>query len=432
MKSTNVFSVKTVAILSSVLLVAVASFWTGVEFRTQAAASRAATVDASQYPNLQAAIDALPDSGGVLQLPPGDFEVSKPLMLSCGDVRIQGAGTATHLINRNEEGQPALILRHKDRPSAKTGRQREAARLWRIHLVDFRISGNSKSGDGILAEGINEIFIHNMAIDHNGGHGIQLLGCYEDPRVVNSIITYNGKAGLNIVESHDIVVSANQFEENQDSLRCIDSYNLCMNGNNIDDHLRHGVVVENTYGSVIAGNMIEECAGTAIILDRDCYGITVSANVLAHNGGGGVDLRDAWGSTVSANTFVLIGKPSLVIGPDSGRITVTGNTFSNSEIGGKTRRPEEYQKLPAGMAYATGVLLRGTSDITISGNTFSGLAEYAVKTEGKCKRIVLTGNIATDLWRKTKQKLPAFDLAGATEVVLGENGFEKGFEVKRP
>ena len=55
-----------------------------------------------------------------------------------------------------------------------------------------------------------------------------------------------------------------------------------MTGNNLDDHLGDGVVIENTYGSVVAGNMIEECKGTAIVLDRDCYGIALSANVIAH------------------------------------------------------------------------------------------------------------------------------------------------------
>ena len=74
-----------------------------------------------------------------------------------------------------------------------------------------------------------------------------------------------------------------------------DGYNLCMTGNCLDDHLRDGVVIENTYGSVVSGNMIEECAGTGIILDRDCYGITLSANVIAHETSGGIDLRDAHG-----------------------------------------------------------------------------------------------------------------------------------------
>ena len=111
------------------------------------------------------------------------------------------------------------------------------------------------------------------------------------------------------------MVSANQFEENRDALRCVDGYNLCMTGNCLDDHLRDGVVIENTYGSVVAGNMIEECAGTAIVLDRDCYGITLSANVIAHETSGGIDLRDAHGCTVSANTFTIVKKNALVDRP---------------------------------------------------------------------------------------------------------------------
>ena len=65
---------------------------------------------------------------------------------------------------------------------------------------------------------------HGLSIDHNGGHGVHLLNCYEDPRIADSIITYNAGAGLNIQGCHDIVVSANQLEENQDAVRCIDSF----------------------------------------------------------------------------------------------------------------------------------------------------------------------------------------------------------------
>ena len=83
--------------------------------------------------------------------------------------------------------------------------------------------------------------------------------------LTGSADTVSAGAGL----CHDIVVVGNQFEENLDALVCKDSFNLCMTGNNLDDHLRHGVVIENTYGSVVSGNMIEECNGIAIILDRD-------------------------------------------------------------------------------------------------------------------------------------------------------------------
>ncbi|GIS58662.1 MAG: hypothetical protein CM1200mP2_08870 [Planctomycetaceae bacterium] len=70
--------------------------------------------------------------------------------------------------------------------------------------------------------------------------------------------------GLNLIGCHDIVVSSNQFEENNDALSCTDGFNLCLTGNCLDDHLRHGVIIENTYGSVLSGNMIEECQGYAV------------------------------------------------------------------------------------------------------------------------------------------------------------------------
>jgi hypothetical protein len=389
-----------------------ASGWAGTPLQS-GVSERVAAADASKFHSLQAALDAVPETGGVVRIPPGDFELSKPLVLSGENTRIEGAGTATHLINRNEDGQPALIVRPKERASNR------GARIWRVQLADFRISGNPGSGDGVRAEGVNEIYIHGLSVDHNGGHGINLIDCYEDPRIADSIITYNGEAGLNIIRGHDIVVNGNQFEENRDAVRCIDSFNLCMNGNCLDDHLRHGVVIENTYGSVVSGNMIEECAGTAIILDRDCYGITLSANVIAHESGGGVELRDAWGCAVSGNTFTIVGQSALVIGPDSGRITITGNNFSNAHIGGKVKRDDR----------ATGIFLTGTSDVAISGNVFTGLAEKAIVAQQECKRIVVAGNVMSDLSRSAPGKHAAVEL-GAGEFITGLNAIEGKSEAK--
>jgi len=342
-------------------------------------------IDASRYVSLQAAIDALPEEGGVVRLPPGTFEIAEPLRVTKGDVLIEGAGTATHIKNVNTEGKSALILQH---PSAGDNRKAE---LWRIRLADFRITGNERSGHGIDARRINEIFIDGVTLSYHGGDGIRLYFCYEDPRICNSLITYNKKTGLNAIGCHDVVVSANQFEENQDALRFIDGFNLCMTGNCLDDHLGDGVVIENTYGSVVAGNMIEECKGTAIVLDRDCYGIALSANVIAHEETGGVALRDAHGCTVSANTFTIMGKDALRIGPNSGRITVTGNNFSNSYIGSdKLKRTANDQK-------AAGMVLNGTSGIAVSGNLFSGLRPKAISVEGEpSKHILFTDNLVID------------------------------------
>ena len=342
-------------------------------------------IDAGSYPSIQAAIDALPDEGGVVNLPPGAFEIEKPLKVTKGDVLIKGVGTATHIKNVNTEGKAALILQH---PDAGDNRKSE---LWRIHLADFRITGNEKSGHGIEARRINEIFIDGVTVSYHGGDGIQLYYCYEDPRICNSLITYNKKTGLNAIGCHDVVVSANQFEENDDALRFTDGFNLCMTGNCLDDHLGNGVVIENTYGSVVSGNMIEECKGIAIILDRDCYGIALSANVIAHDESGGIALRDAHGCAVSANAFTIMGSDALNIGPKSGRITVTGNNFSNSYIG------DDKIKRSANDLSAAGMVLDGTSGITVVGNLFSGLRPKALTVTGAPSRnVVFTDNVLID------------------------------------
>lgn len=190
---------------------------------------------------------------------------------------------------------------------------------------------------------------------------------------------------------HDIVVSSNQFEENQDALHCSDGFNLCMSGNCVDDHLGRGVVIENTYGSVVSGNMIEECHEEAIVLDRDCYGITLSANVIAHNGGG-IHLVDAHGCSVSASTFTLMKSHAIRIGPGSGRIAVGGNSFCNSYVGdGQVKRGTNDLA-------AAGIVLDGTSNIAISGNTFSGLTTKAlVLTERPSTRILFEENLLTEV-----------------------------------
>lgn len=343
-------------------------------------------IDAIDYPSLQAAIDALPATGGSVRLPAGVFEINEPLRIFQEDVLIEGSGTATHIKNMNTEGKPAIEI---DNPKRKTDAK---ATLWRVELHNLRVTGNEQSGDGILAHHVNEIFLHGVTVSNHGGNGIHLDHCYEDPRVGDCLITYNKAAGLYLDLCHDIVVVGNQFEENQDAVVCKDGFNLCMTGNNLDDHLRHGVVIENTYGSVVSGNMIEECNGIAIILDRDCYGITLSSNVIAHEVLGGIDLRDAHGCAVSANTFTIVKKDALRIGTNSSRITVTGNNFSNSHIGDGGQKRQKVD------SDASGIVLEATSDIAISGNSFAGLTTKALTIVGETpKRVLFSNNLLTEV-----------------------------------
>lgn len=366
--------------------------------------------------DLQALLDAVPEQGAVVTIPPGEHVITQPLRVKTGDTRIVGGGTASHIVNQNDKGEPAFIVR----PSTLDADKK--ARLWRIQLADFRISGSEKSGDGIFAEGIQEIYLEGMSIDHNGGHGIRLQSCFEDPRIADCILTYNKKTGIEIADCHDIVVNANHFEENQDALRCLDSFNLCMNGNNIDDHLGNGVIIENTYGSAVSGNMIEECNGIAVILDRDCYGITLSANVIAHHLEGGIDLRDACGCTLSANTFTIAHRFSVRVAAASERNTITGNSFCNTYIGSRLNKRPSTDKTPMGIDEGTGVLFEdGANGAVLSGNTFSGLSTAAAWSPGRVKNLMISGNMCLDCGRKVANKGTVFSFTSGENLFLREN-----------
>lgn len=374
-------------------------------------------VKAEDHASLQAAFDALPESGGLVRIPPGNYEITAPLVIRTPETRIEGSGAATHILNRNSEGQPAILIKPSDAARAADPK----ARLWRVQLADLRLSGSEKSGDGLRAEFVQEIYLHGLSIDHHGGNGIHLVSCFEDPRVSDNILTYNKDCGLRLFDCHDIVVSANHFEENQDAIHCADSFNLCASGNNIDDHLRHGIVIENTYGSVVSGNMIEECNGTAIILDRDCYGITLSANVIAHHLEGGIDLRDAHGCNIAANTFTLVHQFGVRVGPGSGRHSISANTFSNSYIGeGKDKRPAE-GRTPMHIDEGSGILLESARHVNITGNSFSGLSTAAVWTVGACRSLLVTSNILTDCGRKLDKKASWINVKTATPSIVKEN-----------
>lgn len=352
-------------------------------------------IDASAFESLQEAADAIPKSGGVLRIPPGTWELTEPLRITTGDTRIEGAGAATHLVNRNTDGLPAILIENPEFAGRATP---NADRLWRVSIADLRVTGSEAGGHGIEARYIEEIFIHGVTCSDHGKDGIRLHFCYEDPRISDCLLTYNKGCGVSLEGCHDIIVSANQFEENRDGLKCVDSFNLTMTGNNLDDHLADGVIIENTYGSVLSGNMIEECQGWATVLDRDVYGVTLSANVIAHNFTGGIDLRDAHGCAVSANTFTIVKQTAIAVRKESGGITVSGNNFSDTWTGSDAegKRTQKRTDEPAGAEEspneAAGILLEDCTGVVISGNLFSGLSTDAVRQTGTCRKILLQGN----------------------------------------
>lgn len=375
----------------------------------------AVVINAADHPSLQAALDALPVSGGIVRLLPGIHDIQEPLVIRSGDTRLEGSGTSTWIRNLNEAGKPAILIEPAVAPT------NPRARLWRVEVCNLRVTGNRKSGPGIQATAVQEIVIRNVTVDRHGSHGVLMNRCEENPRVIGCNFTYNNGYGLRMVGGHDMVVSANQFEENVHAISVTNAFNLMFTGNNVDDHLQNGVVIENTYGSVVSGNMIEECEGTALILDQECYGITLSSNVIAHHMEGGIDLRNAFGCTITGNTFVLVHKFSVRVSPQSGRHTITGNQFTNSYTGnGTVRRKLEHQN-PLQLDAASGVVLNDAADVVVNGNQFSGLTTPAVTASSSSTRLLVTNNLITDYGRTLPDDSEPIQMGQAQDSLVKDN-----------
>jgi len=334
--------------------------------------SRAAFVTVTDYPDIQAAVDALPAGGGTVYFPPGEYSVSTPVRVTGGDVTLAGAGAATHIHNRSTDGGDTFQILGQG-----SGND---AYLWRVQIRNMHLTGTGDCGHGIYARYVNEILIEDTWIDHHGKSGIFLDECIENPRIADNNIAYNRDAGITLDGCHDIIISANQLEENGDGIHSLNGFNTTATGNNIDDHLRYGIYFDNMCGSIITGNMIEQCVNHSLVLDGDSDGTTISGNIFRECAQRAVLVRSARGVNIAANTFEGTPDWSVLVYPGNSNITVTGNTFSKGPY-----------------ADVFGIRMEQVRDVTISGNTLVEPHTGGIEITGLANRnIAIVGNTITD------------------------------------
>jgi len=225
------------------------------------------TVSAGDYTTIQKAVDALPPEGGTVFIPAGIYEIPEPIVVKKSDVSLIGAGTGTILLNTSDDGKNTIEL---------LGTEEEY--IWRVKVSDMHLKGNENCGNAIYAKRVNEISLSDMWIDYHGKSGIVLDYCLENPRVYDNNIAYNTEMGVLLDGCHDIVVSANQMEENGIGIYGRGLYNATVTGNNIDDHIKNCIYFINTLGSIITANMLENCLGESVVLDEKCDGIVLTGN----------------------------------------------------------------------------------------------------------------------------------------------------------
>ena len=352
------------------------------------------TVNAGDYPTIQKAVEALSEDGGTVIIPTGTYKISEPIIVNKSDVTLTGTGSGTVLLNTSESGGNTIELSgEKENP------------IWRVKVSNMHLKGNEKCGNAIYAKRVYEISLSGMWIDYHGKSGIYLDYCYENPRVYDNNIAYNKEMGVLIDGSHDIVVSANQFEENGIGIYGKDLFNATVTGNNIDDHIMYSIQFENACGSIITGNMLEESVEECVVLNKS-DGIVVTGNTFRNAGKKLLHIINTHGVTVSGNAFDGSYGNTIDIENNSKTITISGNVITSHPAWGRIY----------------GIIMKDVYDVSITGNTIVNPLEGGIYILGnENKYINITGNTIKNPSGKSPEKHSGILIHNTLHCIISNN-----------
>jgi len=318
-------------------------------------------INAVEAGGLQAALDALPPTGGTIYVPAGRHVFKQTVAKRLADGQhlfLVGEGRATVLVNENREGQPLLAI---------TG---AVGQWWpdlKITVRDLTFVGNHESGDALVIDHPNDTLVDTCFFYGHGGKAV-----------------YFKKQGTNVTcrdcwmrdcrraiyaeAIHHLTIHGNQTRSlrgsKQEGLEQAEQIYLdrnCREVRVVNNHLAYGdneaIILDGTAQHTIVGNTIEgfrvgilarndrerDCRditigsnyihfGCAVRIEGKCNGLVVSNNIITDAADGAVLIQDAQGSGAHAITGNVIrksvykGQGGVVLG-DSQGCTVVGNVF---------------------------------------------------------------------------------------------------------
>ena len=159
--------------------------------------------------------------------------------------------------------------------------------------------------------------------------------------------------------------------------------------------------------------MIEERNGTAIILDRDRYGITISANTIAHHVAAHCPTHG-----VRYNRQHLPARPCRLHPRRSRQRALTIQT--RSRIVSSAERPSVRHAQIRWAAMPARARPRYMRDIAITGNMFMASIRRRDARDG-CTRLLIANNLVTDVNRAAPPGTAAIVLGDASECIVKDH-----------
>lgn len=309
-------------------------------------------LDATAFPSLQAALDALPTTGGAVYIPAGEYRVTEPLRLALAEkqhVFLYGDGRGSVLINDNHEGMSTMEI---------TG---VVGSWWpdlKITIRDLTFVGNHQSGDGLVINYPNDAMVDACFFSGHGGTAV-VLGPQGTNVTVRDCWMRDCRRVLHAENIHHLSFHGNQTRSLQEGQIQAEHIFLgweCREVRIVSNHLAYGqaqaIILDGTAQHVIANNTIEgfpvgiEAHGKGETNPRDhCRDMVISGNYI-HADTGILMRGQCRGFAITGNTF--INNPVAAVkcedAASGGAHAITGNVIRKSVYDGeyvKTASPEQ-------------------------------------------------------------------------------------------
>lgn len=295
---------------------------------------------------IQAALDALPATGGEVVLLDGTYNIEVSLVLDSYQT-LRGCGRNTILTTTTADLD--IITATGGSGTEKIG----------ILIADLCVDGNAGGA-------INDIGIFWTYVDYSkiintwilgtagGEDGIKLLTC-DFNTILGNTCQGNGLQGIFLHDSDNNVISGNtcqgniddgiylylsdnntitgnNCQGNDDAIDMVSSNNNTVSDNTFQGSYYYGIHLDGSINNTIVGNTCQGNNSRGIFLDDASNSNTVSGNTSQGNGKDGIYIIASNSNTISGNTCQGNKDHGIYIRDNSDNNTVVGNTcLENSQ-----------------------------------------------------------------------------------------------------
>ncbi|BDU17493.1 right-handed parallel beta-helix repeat-containing protein [Lysobacter auxotrophicus] len=272
--------------------------------------------------SFQAAINALPSTGGTVQVPAGTYLIDPTV-----NVRLR---SSMHL-----QLDPSAVLK------AKPNAAERAYVLMAMQVNDVEISGGRIVGDrdthlgttgewghGIMIRGSNRVTVRDMHISNGWGDGISIGGAAQasgavvpctDVAISNIVSTNNRRQGLTIGCSRNVKVYDSEFSNsNGIAPQC---------GIDIEPDVNDLRTTDTVH---IQNCLIRNNKGNGILVYKRVTGVTVKSCTMEYNGGYGLLTVGAASGYIAQNRFLRNTLCGLMFSSTTDNYQASGNVFRNN------------------------------------------------------------------------------------------------------